>query len=90
MPSTIPLVKSGTATITGAGVSSAITFTTSMLDANYSIELTPQTPTGLARGFESPWVTAKLLTGFTININTAPGGADTVLINWIATEHINL
>jgi hypothetical protein len=89
MPSTIPYTKSGTVTITGVATTSAVAFTTAMPDTSYAVVLDQETPAGAAVGFESPWVTLKATTGFTININTAPGGILTVQVNWQAIEHHN-
>lgn len=85
---TYHVANTGTATISGADTSVAVTFGTPEPDAAYGVlacvnDLTDATP---AAGSTRVWADDLATTGFTLKVETAPGGADTVTIRWIVTR----
>lgn len=73
----------GQVTISAAATTAAVTFGTAEADANYRIGRLTVTPgAGFAAGSTRAYVTGKLTTGFTINLEVAPGGAVANLVDW--------
>lgn len=71
--------KRGTAVL-GAATTIAVAFDIPFSDANYEVSLElPSRPVN----DESPWVTLKATTGFTINFQTA----QTMTVRWLATRY---
>lgn len=59
--------NTGQASIGAAETSKAVAFEGRELDVSYQVAVTPSWDTRV-------WVTSKAVTGFTINLSTAPGG----------------
>lgn len=70
--------------ISGSAQTFAVTFTTAEPDASYIVTLTvtDTTPTVTASGARSAYVTNKATTGFTINLEAAPGSGAAVAVDW--------
>ena len=72
----------GSVTIADANTTASVTFATAMPDANYAVVATAYEITaGLAN--VNVFITNKLATGFDINISAAPGGGNSVGVDWM-------
>lgn len=75
--------KAGRETFTGAEVRKQITFTAAFADANYTVAaMSCEGSAGLAN--VNCWADTPVAASFFLNISAAPGGADTVVVHWIA------
>jgi hypothetical protein len=70
--------------ITGAATTANVTFATAEADASYGILFGVWHAAGTpASGSEAVYMTARATSGFTVNLRTAPGGANTVRVQWM-------
>lgn len=74
----------GTAPISGTDQSYAVSFSTAEPDAAYFLALTvvDGTPSTTAAGARRAYVTSKSASGFTINLEAAPGSGSSVNVDW--------
>lgn len=72
----------GSVTIEGTDTTGAVTFGTAEPDATYFISVTPSALSASAAAPGNVWVTSKATSGFTINIETAPGASESVTLDW--------
>lgn len=74
----------GTVTISGTNTSSAVTLPVVQATASYQVLITPQTSTGTpAAGSNRPLsISSQTTTGFTLNIEVAPGVGNSVTFAW--------
>ena len=74
----------GLVQVTGVNTSATVTFTTAEPNANYFIVATPVELTNTpAAGSNRVTNISKTASGFTINVEVAPGGTGIVTFNWI-------
>ena len=74
----------GLVQVTGANTSATVTFTTAEPNANYFIVATPvELINAPAAGSNRVTSITKTASGFTINVEVAPGGTGIVTFNWI-------
>lgn len=74
----------GTVTISEAATSAAVSLTTTQSDTSYRVLVVPQSTTGTpAVGSNRVLsISSKTTTGFTLNIEAAPGGGNGVTFVW--------
>lgn len=75
----VTISRAGVATIDDAETTQAVAFTTDYLDTNYSVALATD-------GTDLVWVTAKAVTGFTLN---RAGSTNARVVDWTTTRHVN-
>ena len=76
--------NAGQTTITGAATTAAVTFGGPEADTSYYVlaTITAVTDATPVAGSTTMWVTGKATTGFTLNLEAAPGGTDSVTVDW--------
>jgi len=77
----------GSVTISGTATSAIVTFPTKETDTNFFITLGARTASGVpAVGALRASYSSPATTGFTIDIEAAPGGTASVTVNWLLTR----
>lgn len=70
--------------ISGASTTATVTFATAETDAAYGILFGVWHVAGTpASGSEAVYMTSRATTGFTVNLRSAPGGGNTVRVQWM-------
>lgn len=79
------VTNAGQTTITGAATSAAVTFAGPEIDTSYYVLATVSNTTDATplAGSTRFYLTNKATTGFTINLEAAPGGTDVVTLDWV-------